>query len=324
MKKLYVLATALFIGASAQAQVLIDFESFTLAPETYDNGSGGNGNFGFSNGEVEFYNDYYVPWSSWTGFAISNTTDVTTPGFLNQYSSWTGSGYDGSSNYAVFYDTGYVSTSATYQSIESFKITNTTYAALSMRDGDGIGKQFGSIYNGDSTVIDGTDGEDFFRVKIYMESHDALQLDSMEVYLADYRFADDTQDYIVDSWMDVDLTASFIIGSVSFKMESSDTTGGWLNTPAYFAIDDVQIDIYGGVNENVLSDVSTFPNPVVNELTIQGEEGQLMITSANGQVMYSGSHSLLSQLDVSNYTSGIYVIQLVNASGSYTNRFIKQ
>lgn len=324
MKKLYVLATALFIGASAQAQ-LVDFESFTLASETYDNGSGGNGNFQFFNGDIDLYNFYDTGWSSWTGFTISNTTDVTTPGWSNESSAWTGSGNNGSSNYAVYYSYGEINLNTVYGGIDSLKITNTTYTALSMRDGDGWGKQFGSIYNGDSTVIDGTNGEDFYRVWIYGEDASGSNVDSVEVYLADYRFANNAQDYIVDQWLNVDFSGfGFDVAKLSFKIESSDTTGGWINTPTYFAIDDIVVNFPIGLTEQELTNVSVYPTTTIDQLNVKGEEGVIRITSMNGELVLETEHDQFSQIDVSNYTSGIYVIQLVNASSSYTNRFIKQ
>lgn len=326
MKKLYVLTIALVIGASAQAQT-VDFESFTLAADTFDNGSAGNGDFLFLSNEVSFTNVYDTQWSSWSGFAISNMTDVTTDGWGNQYSVYTGSGYDGSSNYAVYFDWGVnsIETTGSNNAIDSFFITNTTYSALSMLNGDGWGKQFGSIYNGDSTVIDGTNGEDFYRIWVYGNNDAGDVVDSVEIYLADYRFADNNLDYIVDDWIKVDLTGfGAPITKVHFKIESSDTTGGFINTPTYFAVDNVHITIGAGVSENQLTDVSVYPNPATDRLVIKGERGTVSITSLTGEQLFTGEHNQFTQLDLSDYSSGIYVIQLVNASSSYTNRFVKQ
>jgi len=326
MKKLYVLTIALVIGASAQAQT-VDFESYPAVADTFDNGSGGNGDWVFLGNEISFTNLYDDIWGSWNGFALSNMNDVVTEGWGNQYSVYSGSGVNGSSNFAVYYDWGVnsIETTNSNNSIDSFFITNTTYSALSMLNGDGWGKQFGSIYNGDSTVIDGTNGEDYYRIWVYGDDQWGDVLDSVEVYLADYRFVDDNQDYIVDEWIKVDLTSfGAPVTKVYFKIESSDTTGGYINTPSYFAIDDVHITMTGGVEANQLDNISIYPNPVTNLLSIKGEEGTVTIASLRGELVYSGVHENLTQFDVSNYSPGIYVIRLVNASGSYTNRFVKQ
>lgn len=323
MKKLYVLATALFIGASAQAQT-IDFENYLpVAVDTFDNGSALTGDFEFLGGDVTLTSNYN-PGGWWDGYSISNMTDITSTGYLNQYSSWTGSGYN-SASYAVAYQAGSIDAIPTNVSIQGFKITNGTYAALSMTNGDGYAKEFGTLYYADTMALDGTNGEDYLRVWFYGESHDGSMTDSVEVYLADYRFTDDTQDYILDSWIDVDFSGfGFLVASVTFKFESSDMDGPYLRTPTYFMMDDLIISPDAGISENELANVSTYPNPATDQLTIKGEEGILTITSLTGEVLYSEDHIELSQLDVSNYSNGVYVIKLINASGSYTNRFIKQ
>ena len=227
MKKLYVLATAFIIGASAQAQT-IDFESFGLAPNSFDNGSGGvGGSFDFLGGDVILTNFYDTAWGGyWNGFSISNMNDVVTPGLGNQYSAYSGSGVYSSETFAVLYSNGFLDATTPYISIDSFFIANTTYAAISMLDGDagGYGKQFGTSVSGDyyGNIPDGSNGEDFYRVWVYGADEFGNIFDSSLVYLADYRFADNTQDYIADEWIKVDLsTYSAPVSSVSFKSRLS-------------------------------------------------------------------------------------------------------
>jgi hypothetical protein len=59
----------------------------------------------------------------------------------------------------------------------------------------------------------------------------------VEFYLADYRFADNRDDYILDTWQYVDLTSLGMIKSLEFTLSSSDIGEWGMNTPAYFAID---------------------------------------------------------------------------------------
>jgi len=103
MKQIF---TLLFVFSllNAFAQTTSDFESFSLDSESFLNGSNANG--GFSDGNVFLPNDYNAMWDSWTGFAISNMTDVTTPGFMNQFSAISGSGFNNSINYAVGFAAG--------------------------------------------------------------------------------------------------------------------------------------------------------------------------------------------------------------------------
>ena len=76
-------------------------------------------------------------------------TDTTTPGYDNQFSAITGDGADGSATYAVAYTTGFTAASqaefSTPATVSGVYITNTTYAALSMLNGDAFAKKFGGV-----------------------------------------------------------------------------------------------------------------------------------------------------------------------------------
>jgi hypothetical protein len=317
MKKIYVLLTAatLFTNAFAQNPFVADFEGSLSDPETFDNGSAGNGNFNFTLLTLtNFYND---AWGSWNGFSISNVTDNTTAGWTNQYAAYTGSGYN-SQTYAVFYPDGEISVEAP-SSIDSFFVTNTAYAAISMRDGDLFSKQFGSIYNADGE-LDGTDGEDFLRLWIIAEGWDWNQKDSVEFYLADYRFEEDQDDYIVDTWQKIDLTQlGFWISKVSFRFESSDIGAWGINTPTYFAIDDIHYVHFWGLDELAMN-VSVYPNPVVDNVIVKGERGDLTLTDLNGNVILRERHDELTSLDLAHLTSGVYLLTIENDKGQTATR----
>jgi hypothetical protein len=59
----------------------------------------------------------------------------------------------------------------------------------------------------------------------------------VEFYLADFRFADNSQDYILDSWGFVDLSALGTVDFLEFDLSSSDNGAFGMNTPGYFALD---------------------------------------------------------------------------------------
>ena len=86
---------------NAKAQSVATFDDLTLSSKSFWNGSDQSGSFKSS--DITFYNSYTTEWASWSGFAYSNMTDVTTAGYGNQYSAITGHGYYGSTNYAVCY-----------------------------------------------------------------------------------------------------------------------------------------------------------------------------------------------------------------------------
>lgn len=327
MKKIYITIIALAVGGTVAAQSTFDFESHTLAAESYDNGgpTQGGGDFIFTETESIRLTNYYDTafGGFWFGFAISNTTDVTTQNFTNQYSSVTGSGAGGSSNYAVNYDPGVISTESANTQITEFKITNTAWAKLVMENGNTIAKVFGSPNNA-AGAPDGTNGEDFFKVWI-IASSEVGDLDSIEFYLADYRFTDNTQDYILDTWETIDLTQefSFPVSQLEFEYESSDVNAqGFINTPTYFVIDDIMTMGSVGLSSNEALEVSVYPNPASDFVKVKAPAGQINIVDLQGNTVYSVGHKETSTIDVSNFAAGVYVIRWNNASDSYTNRIV--
>ena len=322
MKKNYVLLAVLLLASSTQAQQVIDFEAHPLSAESYDNGSAGGGDFVFT--DVTFTNYYDTAWGSWNGFSISNITDNITSGWGNQYSAYTGMGSDGSENYAVFYPWGQISgfPSDPMIRIDSLKITNTAYAAIAMRDGDAFSKKFGSP-NGADGNPDGTNGEDYYRVWVIGEDYMFGQKDSVEFYLADFRFADSTQDYIVDGWVNIDLSNfSFNVHHIDFRLESSDNGAWGMNTPAYFAVDDITYSGYWGIKETEANAISMYPNPANEVVIIDGGEGELSVMTMNGKIMQTIEHNGTSTLNVVDLNAGIYIISVENNNSVSTSKLI--
>ena len=62
-----------------------------------------------------------------------------------------------------------------------------------------------------------------------------------DYYLADFRFADNSRDYITDIWDNVDLTGLGLVKSLEFTLTSSDMGDFGMNTPAYFALDSISV-----------------------------------------------------------------------------------
>lgn len=322
MKKIYFSVFTICVTLFSNAQQTIGFEGVILNPESYNYGSSGTG--GFIENGVVLSNAYNASWDSWNGFSVSNITDVTTPGYLNQYSAFAGSGGFGTANYAVYYPSGTISFAGQGVDVDSIQITNTTYAAISMRDGDAFAKQFGSLTDANG-VVDNTNGEDYFKVWIFAHAEDGSKIDSVEFYLADYRFADNTLDYIVDTWETIDLT--FIeqtVYSLSFDIESSDFGDWGMNTPSYFAIDNLHINKNNlGVIENNLPSISVYPNPMTNELVIKGESGLIEMFDLSGKIVLTSNYSGYSVLDVSEFSLGSYTLKITNENGTMIQKVIK-
>jgi hypothetical protein len=214
---------------------LIDLEDLALEPESFKNGADFVG--GFISGGAFFNNRYDPTFDVWSGWAYSNRTDVTTPGFLNQYSAFhlPSGGGDFSPNYAVAFN---FDVSDAFVVLpgglapQAVSITNTTYAALSMLEGDQFAKKFGGA--------DGTD-PDYFLLTIYGISNRFEVTGAVEFYLADFRADDSSFDYIVSNWTRVDLTPLGDAFLLVFQLTSSDVGDFGMNTPAFFALDNLEV-----------------------------------------------------------------------------------
>jgi hypothetical protein len=234
-----VLAALLALGLlwggpqTALAQrTVIDFQDIPLDPESYYNGSDGAG--GFVSGGAFFNNNYDFDFGSWSGWSCSNVTDVMHSGYLNQYSAYNlpnGGGflapnYGVAFNFRVFDAIIYLPPGTAPRSVH---ITNTTYAALSMLYGDQFAKKFGGG--------DGTD-PDWFMLSIYGLDDDGNVTGEVDFYLADYRFE---YKYIISQWTKVDLEPLGAATTVVFNLSSTDNGPFGMNTPAYFALDNLVV-----------------------------------------------------------------------------------
>ncbi len=250
---------ALCLSSSAHAALVIDFEELTLF--TGDNLAGGgqfyNGNAGsgtnsngWSSGGVFFSNSYNgdslptLGFDFWDGWGYSNVVNSTSAGFTNQYAAFPGGGADAAGGvlvggrYAIAARSGGYFNLPSNTLLSSVQLANTTYAALSMRDGDTFAKRFGGPSG---------DDPDFFRV--VLNGFDGLGgtgalVGSITVDLADYTFADNTQDYILEEWLTVDLTAITGARSVALSFSSSDVDPIFgINTPVYLALDNLTLSV---------------------------------------------------------------------------------
>jgi len=303
----------------AYGQSTVNFESISLSPESYDNGSGGAGDFVI--GDLTFTNVYNSSWGSWNGFSISNTTDVTTFDYSNQYSAAPGVGSAGSANYAVYFPEGSIVNNGS-TSITGFEISNSALARLSMLNGDAIAKQFGSPNDAYGNP-DGTNGEDYLRVWIVGADASGSTKDSLLFYLADYRFSDNNLDYIVDTWEQIDLTSfGFAVKQVSFRFESSDVGQWGINTPTFLAIDNVQLSAPLGV-EQLENAISVYPNPVLDKLVVEGvQDAGYTLMDQQGRVLVSGTEAAIERFSFDGLTHGMYTLVISYEEQTVVKRLV--
>ncbi len=211
----------------ATALPLVDFEDLGVPAESYYNGSDLAG--GFTSQGATFNNNYNAAWGSWDGFAASTITDNTTPGYGNQYSAITGGGQGGSSTYGVSYPP--YGSNITFDGsvvVEGAYFTNTTYSFLSMESGDAYAKAFGGPTG---------DDPDFFKLAIEGIDEAGNSTGVVDFFLADFRFEDNSLDYIIDQWTYQDLSILGNVHELRFSLSSSDNGDWGMNTPGYFAMD---------------------------------------------------------------------------------------
>ncbi len=302
------------------------FEVPNLSTNTFLNGS--EGVAGYQSGQA-FYPTNYSPdfggfWAG--GWAMSTVRDSSTSGFGNLYGAKTGGGIE-SFGYAVGQQgaTIQLAENAAGKTVNGFYLTNTTFAHNSMRDGDDFAKKFGGV--------DGTE-PDFFKLEIRKYSNGQLAPQTVEFYLADFRSDNSSEDYIVNDWQWVDLTSLGNVDSLQFLLSSSDVGDYGINTPLFFAIDNLEIsDAISTSNENITlspEQIKFYPNPAINEITIDfkatGMEEAIQIFDMLGRSLIQQSFdSNQAQLDVSRLDFGTYILQVVSKEGKrFSSTFVKR
>ena len=305
----------LLLSKVGKAQTVAGFENISLAPNTFYNGSDFAG--GTKSGDFYFRNSYDSSFGGfWSGFSVSNMKDDSTKGFMNQYSAITGGGFN-STNYGVFYGKGniLVEGDAKGKPVNGFFITNGTYAYYDMKEGSAFTKKFGGTSGNDP---------DFFKVSINAWKNNGNRADtSLEVYLADYRFSNNANDYILNTWKFVDLNAFGAVDSFSFNFYSSDTGQFGINTPLYFCIDNFGSHTIGIEKANNNFGIRMYPNPAQNTLHIACNEKieAIEIFNLNGvRVLQSED----TNLTIDALIPGIYIVHVQHAFGISQQKLIKQ
>jgi len=308
---------ALFLSLGLSAQTVATFEEIEV--DSFLNGSDGSG--GFEDANLFLPNTYtlFDDFESWSGWSISSTTDTVTSGFANQYSAVAGGGFEGSSNYAVSFGGSNTLFLTQTSSLEGFYITNNTYAHNSMRDGDAFSKRFGG---------ESGDDPDFLRLTIKKFLDGELSQDSVDFYLADYRFEDNSQDYIVDDWEWVDLSSLGEADSLQFTMLSTDVGEFGINTPLYFCMDNFTSQIITSTQNVPAFALKVYPNPTTEAVFVERQaqtEATIDLYNQQGQLLYSRiTQDLTSRLPMQNLPAGQYFLTVQTEQGTVVQSIVKR
>ena len=207
------------------------FDDVTLGSNGYWTGEEGENEM-FSGGWI-FTNYYSQAYSFWGGFTASNHTDLTQTGMNAQYTAITAGGYDGSAQYGVAYTFGaqtdvYASDGQAH-TVTGCYVTNNLWAYQSIVNGDSSSTPFGGTSGNDP---------DWFKITATGKNAAGQTIGTLDFYLADYRFANNEEDYVVDTWEWFDLSPLGAVHTISFSLSSTKGNTYGMLTPAYFCIDD--------------------------------------------------------------------------------------
>ncbi len=318
-----------FIWHDVNAQTVATFDDLPLAADTFWNGSNMAG--GFTDGSIYFPNTYTSFGGSayaWSGFAYSTVVDTLTPGLPNQFAAAAGKGYNHSTTYAV---SSVLADWVTYQpipnvikfntakAITGFYVTNNTYAYLSMLNGDAYSKKFGGSTGNDA---------DWFILKI-KGYHAGIVTDTVKFYLADFRFSNNTLDYIVKDWRWCDLSSLGTVDSIAFTLWSSDVGLYGMNTPSYFCIDNFNgTTPPNAITENKAEqfDMNVYPNPFINNVNVTFNDkfsGKLTLSDIRGKEILTIPEFKGGSVDLSELKTGIYVVKYSTSKGIVTKKLSK-
>ena len=173
------------------------------------------------------FDHYYSSWGFGGGFIYTNKTDISTPGYTNN------SAITGTGKYGKVYLTSYVNSFAPSKIVNlnpdlyKFKgmwVTNSTYAYLSIKDGDSMAKKF----------VAG----DWFKLTITGYTSSKAEIGSIDFYLADFR---DGKSININTWQWVDLSSLNNASYIEFSMASTDNNSWGMLTHSYFCIDGITL-----------------------------------------------------------------------------------
>lgn len=311
MKQLLLIVT-LFIGVLTNAQTYTaTIESLTLQTNSaysptistpfYESGLKFN----------HTYNSGY--WLG--GFAYTNIKDSATAGFNNLYGVKALNGYNNSSQFVVGQDGAVLSATSTPIKFNGFYFTNTTYAYKSMKNGDSFAKKFG-----------GTTGNDPDYLKLIVTAFtNGTKKDSLVLFLANFTYTNNTQDFILNTWQFADLSSLGFCDSIRFTMRSTDISGGFMNTPAFFALDNIS---YEKQQVTSIDEIKTnfnfaYPNPAKNSVKIatDGEYSTYRLIDLSGRTIQTGTIDNQT-IQFNDIPTGIYSLSIESTSDIKVTRLI--
>jgi hypothetical protein len=200
---------------------------------------------GFTTGGFLLNNNFDPTYGTSSGFSVSSKVDNTFGGldYTHEFGAYAplganGTGAGGSATYGVAFNFSQgdaVINLPSGTSPVSMDVTNTTYTAQSISQGDSFARAFhqGDYFRLDILGYSGANGT-------------GTQVGDVPFFLADYR---GSSLQLVSNWTTVSLSPLAGAMSLEFSLTSLDVGQFGLNTPAYFAAD------------NLIAQTTTIPEP---------------------------------------------------------------
>ena len=190
----------------------------------FDNGYGTSYPCVYESDIAKFNTTYSV--SYWSGFAISNRTETgftaggwTPEDMADQFNNVTGKAKSGK-NFCVVQTYGETIQFAKPAWVNGLWFTNSAYSVNSILNGDNYSGPF--------------DKTDWFKCTVIGKKQDGSTV-SVDIDLAK------DGEYVKD-WQYCNLSQLGKVTEISFEFSGSRTSYGYLNTPAYICIDDIEIE----------------------------------------------------------------------------------
>ena len=309
-------------GGGTTTVEIATFDDVTLGSNGYWTGEEGENEM-FSGGWI-FTNYYSQAYSFWGGFTASNHTDLTQTGMDAQYTAVTAGGYDGSAQYGVAYTLGvqtdvYASDGQAH-TVTGCYVTNNLWAYQSIVEGD---------YS--STPFGGTSGNDpdWFKLTATGKNAAGQTIGTLDFYLADYRFTNNEEDYVVDTWEWFDLSPLGAVHTISFSLSSTKGNAYGMLTPAYFCIDDFNGTAPTpptppqGIDENEMTMISVYPNPAHDFIIVGADNDSpvqnIQLYNIAGQLVLSSTDT---EINVSELPEGVYFVTVFTENQKFVERII--
>lgn len=232
-----IVAVSLLTASTLTAQTVSTFDDITLpAPDTtyLETQSGPDGVYTFQTGNAKFYGKKDFGGTYYANFNCSNHTDTVTPGFVNMWSNIAGKGAENSANFGTAYvETNYAAPTPVTIPV-GMKLTGNAAGHL-VAGAYFTNSVYAYRYMLDNNYYD--DGNHWFKLVVRGYLNNIKSTDSVVFSLADY--SGTGAPVLVHTWEWASLTSLGNVDSLTFDLISSDAGMFGINTPAYFAIDNL-------------------------------------------------------------------------------------